>query len=364
MSFEATEFTDDHVYYNVVIANSSTIPIIANFSEQRTAALLKHPGQYHMAVVRFSVPATLIPLFIFPNPSTYYVTLSYGSNEYTTQVQYINNSLLSNTERNVYTVQSFLDMVNAAFVTAYTALTGSGASPIPPTAPFLVFDPVTQLISLYADSHYDPVFNSPNTTVKIWMNSPLYLRFGSFLVNFNGFSNGNKMDIQLLVQNTGVNQGTYINPNTPATSYTKMSQDTVSIGYMQDLKSIVFTSGTIPCKAEYIPSLNGNATDSYRKILIDFEPELSGSSAEPVGAIYYQYFPQGPLRLIDLQSNIPMSSVDVQVFWQDAFQNLYPIYIEPGKSLTMKLLFKKKCENVVLCNANSNSNPLPVFIAK
>src|SRR5687767_4281149 len=58
----------DHQYYNISITNSDTKQAQpATFSENRTIPILKEPGQWRCAVVRFNVPLTELPLFVWPN---------------------------------------------------------------------------------------------------------------------------------------------------------------------------------------------------------------------------------------------------------------------------------------------------------
>ena len=55
-----------------------------------------------------------------------------------------------------------------------------------------------------------------------------------------------------------------------------------------------------------------------------------------------QYYAQGPYRLVDLNSNIPLNKFDVQIFWSDQRNNLYPLYISYGQEVSIKFLFVKK----------------------
>ncbi len=61
------ETKDDNIYYNINIVNNSKIAKIASFSQQLTGSILDNPADYYMAVARFAITGTLIPLFLWPN---------------------------------------------------------------------------------------------------------------------------------------------------------------------------------------------------------------------------------------------------------------------------------------------------------
>ena len=84
---------------------------------------------------------------------------------------------------------------------------------------------------------------------------------------------------------------------------------------------------------------NIGSSTSYQPILTDFQIlTTNGTEARS----YAQFFPSGEYRLIDLTGTTPLNNIDIQVYWQDKFQQLYPLYINPLDSLDMKLLFRKK----------------------
>ena len=124
-----------------------------------------------------------------------------------------------------------------------------------------------------------------------------------------------------------------------------MKQEFPSLGLWGDLQSLIFTTMNIPVKAEYLPNLTTQgqtSSNNTQAILTDFEPDKSGSTASPIAENYYQYYPQGPYRFIDLLGNVPLQTMDVQVFWKDKNQQIHPVRLEPGTVFTLKMLFQKK----------------------
>lgn len=331
---------DSHTYYNVVVNNPITNPISipATFTETRTSPIIDNPSLYHFDIERFSVPSTAIPLFIFQD-NFYYVTLKYNTDTYTQPVVFYPVILTNPESRSVFEYQHFIYMINNALQAAYTA--ANTAHPgVCPSAPLMIFDAPTQLFSILADKNYDPAVVSP--TFEIYFNIPLFNRFRSFFATFDS-STDPFLNYHILVLNLGSNT----NYTVGTTTYYQMQQEVISTGCLSDLKSIVFTSANIPIKSEYIPSTNGISTDAFRKILIDFEPLLSGNTTSNVGSIEYQYYLQGPRRLLDMQSNTPIRTIDVQVYWEDNNQNLTQILLPPGSCLTIKMLFSLKAKEVI-----------------
>ena len=55
------------IYYNIDVKNETQERIIPSFNINRVQAVLDDPSEYEMAIVRFSLPLTSIPLFLFKN---------------------------------------------------------------------------------------------------------------------------------------------------------------------------------------------------------------------------------------------------------------------------------------------------------
>ena len=74
-------------------------------------------------------------------------------------------------------------------------------------------------------------------------------------------------------------------------------------------------------------------------ILSDFEVSLS---AENQYRPDISYVPPGEFRLIDMYSSFNLNKIDLAVYWKDVFGNMNPIYLQPGCSAHVKLMFRKK----------------------
>jgi hypothetical protein len=120
--------------------------------------------------------------------------------------------------------------------------------------------------------------------------------------------------------------------------YYQITQEYNTLYLWNSFKDLVFISNSMPIVNEYIKSTTAGLVN-FQPIVTDFEPLLAAAGD---ARSTLQYFPQGPYRLINMNGTIPLKRIDVQVFWKDSEDNLYPILIPKGQPLTIKFLFIKK----------------------
>lgn len=147
------------------------------------------------------------------------------------------------------------------------------------------------------------------------------------------------------------------NPSTNTTEWTtytgfdmyKIEQEYASLYNWNDLASFVFTTSQLPILEEYVPvqnSLNSsNAVSSgMRAILTDFViGSVTGYDIkEPI-----VFTNQGEYRLINMLSNSPLRTVDLQMWWKNHDQELFPLKLAPGNKFHAgaKLMFRRKDYN-------------------
>ncbi len=129
----------------------------------------------------------------------------------------------------------------------------------------------------------------------------------------------------------------YSTAKLPAVTYYQMEQEFPTLFLWNDLESIVVTAIGLPVRGEYLPPINGQ--NNQIPILTDFQPLIT---AGPEVRSNIQYFPSGPYRLIDMESNVPLKSLGIQLYWTNHNNDLFPIYLSPGRNASIKLLFQRK----------------------
>ena len=142
----------NNIYYNARIeADPLGERKQAKFSVNRVQEILHIPSDYELAIVRFKIPRTTIPMMFWKN-NYWSITLKIGIQEYTEYLNFIPNTTFPGRD-SIYTQQEFVDSINNAFVTAFTALNAAHtiASDFPPA---LYYDPITRLCTLEVPVSY------------------------------------------------------------------------------------------------------------------------------------------------------------------------------------------------------------------
>jgi hypothetical protein len=326
MSFQSSA---NHIYFNVRIEPDALKKREGLFSVNRVQPVLDKTDDYEMAVVRFSLPLTSVPLIVFED-NYFSVSLKIGTNEYTEYLQWVSNSNVDLENRFIYIVQDLLDLINTAYALLFSNL--SGANVITSTVPpFMSFSSETNLITL----------NVPQSFlvdgIDIYANEKLYLKMNSFQDFYNEFVSDGQLNYKFVIQDLFDN-----NVNYDGIDYYTSIQEFATIGTLSDLQSILFNTTQIPVNRE----LDGAQKNITSNFLTDFEPTQSNKW---YGGGLLQFFPQGPLRYIDLLSKNELKDIDIQIKWKSKKGNIYPYLLQGDQSATIKLLFRKKA-NLTLVN--------------
>lgn len=322
----------DNIYVETLKHNNNTIPILAKFSETRTAPYLHGPiSDYYLTIVNAYIPAQNLPLFEFKN-NEYKITMSYNG----TDEQKFVNFIQFNTgpEQYVYTYYEFIDMINQTFTDVYNDLVLS-AGPLPTSSPPKIYLlEGNQGFAIQFDQEYstDVV---PNT-VQVYFNSALWSFFETFYGKFNGYNLPSGKDFLFIVKNQ-VN-------NVDSTNNKFINKQSNEAFYLLlDIRSIVITSDAMPVKSSYL-ALSQNLIgrgNSEIAILTSINPDWSAFSSINKEPIIYS--PQPQYRLIDMvDTNASLTKLSYQFFWQNRFGELKPLYIPPNDHISMKFLFIKK----------------------
>ena len=321
--------TTDHIYYNIDIRKPDDykgLRFPAEFNETRVEPVLKVPSDYELAVVRFSIPSQNIPIFLWKE-NTFSVSIKYSTFIFTTILQWTANSPAGTYDyygKAVWNYQDFIDSINAGLLTSFNNFV-AGVPPflnIPTKAPYMTYDPTTQLCSLMAITKYDSTYVNP---VLIYFNGAL----SNYFPALQNYGTSDPILTKLIKVKNNFNNDVQIGIDV----YYKMSEEYSTLFLWNDLQKILLETDTIPVSNELL----GSQTNKTRKIITDFEPLSQINDRSMI-----QYYPQGPLRFYDMISNYPMTNMNVKIYWTDKAGKIYPIYLNDTDNLTIKLYFKRR----------------------
>jgi len=309
------------IYYNARISSDrGDGQNLAVFNENRVVPILQKASNYELAIVRFSVPTTQIPMFYWKT-NYWSLTLRYNNVDYLQYLQFIPNTT-TNVEA-VFEQQSFVDSINNAFKASFLALKTANPGIASDFEPIMYYDVVSDLITMNVQQNY-LVDN-----IDIFFNNPL----NTLLYSFQNFFNQEPPSQQvyrIIVADRGGLNGSTLNGQP---SYL-MSQEFPTTFTWNTASKIRFETSSIPVVRE----LDGAQTNKSSALLTDFDlPGDQRYSREPL--IFY---PVGPLRFINLSSDDALYRIDIQVFYQDKEGNKFPLYLVNGEDLSIKMLFRKR----------------------
>lgn len=333
---------NDILYYDLSLYNDKTQPVSMNVQDNRTIALIEKPSEYHLSIVRFTIPTSYVPIFIWPDAGSftpdntfYKVTI----NNSTVALTYVAQNALSAGQQNylwVYSYQQMIDAINVALNAAFIAAAPAGVT----TPPYMTYEPTTGLCSLIAETGY--------TSHHIYFNSNLYALFDNFNSKVFGYNLINAKDVEIFIKDNGNNYIVGYPPGYPvpgsANSYI-MTQEYCSLFLWNSVRSIVITSNTLPVVGEALNVRNSSDLTSQnvsRKILTDFEFALENGVSNNTLRSYIQYQPTAEYRLIDMIGDSAQFTFDIQIYFQTKQLDLFQMYMPPGESFSMKVMFRKK----------------------
>ena len=325
---------EDNVYYNIRISNLENRRVQARFNENRVVSVLDNPSDYELGVIRFKVPASSIPIFLWDDTPPYYVTLSFDGVDVTKQLEYISEyGAAEDAElygRAIWSYQTFVDIVNVGFSDAFDELKLLKPLAPPTEAPVMSYDGVTNLFTASAEQLYDDSTN----TIGVYTNYDAFVNIGGFQWSADIQPPANDLKYKRFRFKDNFNNKVIVNGN----PWYSMQQEYQSLALLGDITSIAFETDSIPVEPEYLPG----QVNSTQRVMTDFEP-VEGINDQ----VSFQYFPQGPIRYYDLKSSYPLTRIDLRIYWINKTGRQLPIYINRGDILTVKLQFRKKADRIL-----------------
>lgn len=356
---------NDRIYYNIRIGHQpGTGASPAIYREELTQSIVENPSDYYLSIIRFTIPTQEIPIFqadIQPFPNTnlnntvYSVTLNYGANtsgqifiQYTSTTAHAEQSRpLTLNHPNVdktayyyiYTYTEFLLQINTALAAAFAALPGKPGGAL---APYFIYDENIEKISLVAQRLYYDVALGVGNYIEIYSNLQLFNFLDGIPTFYFGDNQINGEDNQYLIRDKRNN---YYQPPDVAVvtppAYFIMTQEYNTLPNWNSFKSLVLVSNLLPIIQEYVPRVSGQnqGVVNSQGILKDFEPLIE---LGPEARTSVQYQINGPYQLINLNSDSPLTKIDISIYWVNKLGDQYLLLIPYDQVVTLKMVFIKK----------------------
>ena len=358
----------DVVYFDLISSNfysTSQIPY-AEYNQSRTIPYLTNPSEYYGAIVNFSLDNTSIPVFVAeiqgnqpnPNLTIYSVTLAYNGSEVTQPIIYSPQNLLAEVPNapnsypdgqayygggyyNLYSYEYFTSLVNDAFASAYSSLRGAQPSLPVNSSPVISYDSATRLFSM---SVTNTLYNtSLGTAVSVYMNPPL-LHLYSFLPSSSTILPPFTQELMII--------NNYIGVLNTTSGIRTITQELPSIQFWSPASCITITSDFLPVNRVIIATPQIFANNQTLNI-----PD-NNSLTQPIlleysvpDAIYTKtinYSPTAQYQFFDMLSDTPLYNIDFKFWYRGKSGLLFPLYLNSGSSVSMKLGFFKKDKFSVL----------------
>lgn len=358
---------DSVVYFNLSLFNpaSATTSIPAAIVDTRSTAIIDDPDNWDMSVVRFDLSSQLIPPIVLPmgalpapppavQPATaasiLTVTLRFGGTDHqaTVTIPYLGPQTFGY----LFSFDELVTDINAAFAAAFAAIVGPPAGSL---APFLYFDPDTQMFRLVfqtADYGLAPL-------IEIWVNSPTYKYIASMPAFFAGVGQPNGKDFRLQVERAssvliptppGPGFPVLIQAYTGALAY--LTQAGPSSSSTNGVRSVFISSNLLPINLEGLPTTTApgqNATYSSNStpILSDFLLSSNPADNPVVDRISISYLPTAEYRMIQMRGKSPIKQVDIKFFFTLFDGTVHDLFLFPGGYCSAKILFRRSARSTL-----------------
>ena len=255
----------------------------------------------------------------------------------------------------VYSYQVFLTMINTALAAAFVGLNAISTLPADSVAPFFIYDPSLQRISLIAQGAFYLSNNSMEVAnpIGVYVNDSLFEYLDGIPNMFLGIDQPNGLDYQFIIADYYNNYALVNYPpfNIPIPADIEdydpiiMEQEYSTLTNWSSFQTLQLVSNLIPIKQEFSPSATANGLDTTGQLnsvplIKDFVPLLDPS--EPAARTVVNFTNDGPYQLINLTSTQALSKFDITIYWTDQFQNRYILDIPYNQNVSIKLVFIKK----------------------
>jgi hypothetical protein len=359
----------DRVYYDIQLNNydstaSQTVPV--EFNERRANPFLNNPDSYNFTVVRFNLDTANLPVFrpsiqhnaLSCNDTIYKVTVEQavyvggvqtGSTFATQRVTWVpqdESAVIPSAPADIvggfqnnstgyydsFAYSHFTNLVNVAIRLAYTTSGGVNQTPCK-----LQFQPSSGGFLLYAPQGEwrtrQSVYAVDGTYYKLYFNNALYELYSGFPAWIKNKNTDYNYQLQVLSDlSTDVVDGNVV-----------VQQEYSSYILWTPVTSIVFTAANFPIRPSIVnnPLIFENGVKLKNGVNSDTILQITDFAGATNYKAQINYTPT-IYRWLDLVGTSPLTELSFQVWWKDRQGELNKMYLAPGASCTMKVLFSKK----------------------
>lgn len=322
-------------YLNVNIRGSDNPEEIidATFNENRTVPLLDDPSKWIMGLVRFNVPAKLIPIFKWrtqrPLPLAdpdFLVYFTYAGITVSKAVDFIpqTNDPVNNTGRLVWNFSDFITMVNTTIQEVFTLIQTATLFPSNVRCPRLILDSTTNLISLYSS-----ITMATGSGINMSFSKLLYAYFPALVIKEDTLLIPNREIYTFLVYDNIINNVTYLG----SAGYAMLSEFPV-LSLWSGVDKLLFISNTIPINTEN----ESGQLNIQSRVIFDFildDDQINNRT----NIIYIGNTNQ---RWYDLLSSYPMKRTDISIEILFTDGSTKPLRLISTDFLSLKIQFVRK----------------------
>jgi hypothetical protein len=182
--------------------------------------------------------------------------------------------------------------------------------------------------------------------IKIFFNTAIAQLFSSFPVLITSASSYLGLNTQIITDSYNNANVIQYPPYNPTYDAIQVFQEFSTIALWSPITSIVFTSNTLPIVSNQVSTPiiynNGSQLGSNGNNALISQVITDFISNEGIYKPNLVYEPTAQYRYIELLSNRPLNTFDLQVYWKDRQGILIPFYLSSGCTATIKVLFTKK----------------------
>jgi hypothetical protein len=354
LRYDAIGQSPDNIYCNIQVVNKKEEPTQFNYSDKKAFNIVESGYDYKLAVVRFAIDTSEIPIMYFPSTqfSEFALNSTYSTPDnnnysitivdnlgavYQSYLQFESFNTSDPNDLRIWSVDQFVQILNKAIVTACLN-TNVNDNKIP----YFIYDESRAII----DGYFPEEFSNLADLHTFFMNKKLWRMFENFSHTVVNLNQGRDYKIEVFPSGNNTTQiihtrNAVINPSTGATCLI-VRGSYVTIYKLFQVRNLIFTTQALPIRSEFLnTSFDFFSSTSFtsQKILKNFEFSLEGTNALYTRGL--QNFTVSEYEFIDLENSREINTIDLQIYYSDIHGKTFPLFVPPDSLTTVKLLFKR-----------------------